>query len=201
MGDIILEIAICIIAAMLVMTMHELSKSIMYLLVRRSDDRPAKGGLAILAVWRYIDPVGLLLAVTRYVPVSRPHLFRIRDKKTNMILGITGFTTLFVIFGLSIAALKTDFLNTFGVLAAGGRLRRVAPLFFQYTAMLSFDMAVANLFPVSTFDMGLIIAGISSRYYLNIIKADSIIKMILILALLTDIIHYACVRLLEIILM
>ncbi|MFG6395077.1 MAG: hypothetical protein K1W24_12995 [Lachnospiraceae bacterium] len=200
MKEIALEIPICIIAAALIMVIHELIKSIVYLFVRKVQRQAVSHNSSIFAVWKYIDPLGLLLSATCFVPVSKPHLFRIRDKKTNMVLGITGFMVLLSVFFLSIAVLKTGCLGMAGFFKAGGSTARVVSIFWQYMAILSFDMFIANMFPVSTFDMGLVIAGFSAKHYLHIIKADSIIKLIFILALMFDIIHYGCIKLLRLIL-
>ena len=200
MKEIALEIPICIIAAALIMVIHELIKSIVYLFVRKVQRQAVSHNSSIFAVWKYIDPLGLLLSATCFVPVSKPHLFRIRDKKTNMVLGITGFMVLLSVFFLSIAVLKTGCLGMGALFSAGGMVSHVAAIFWQYMAILSFDMFIANMFPVSTFDMGLVIAGFSAKHYLHIIKADSIIKLIFILALMFDIIHYGCIKLLRLIL-
>lgn len=200
MKEIALEIPVCIIAAALIMVIHELIKSIVYLLVRKVQGQAASHNRSIFAVWKYIDPLGLLLSATCFVPVSKPHLFRIRDKKTNMVLGITGFLVLVLIFSLSIAVLKTGCFGMGVLFNAGGVTARVVSVFWQYMAILSFDMFIANMFPVSTFDIGLVIAGLSAKHYLQIIKADSAIKLIFILALMFDIIHYGCIKLLRLIL-
>lgn len=55
--------------------------------------------------------------------------------------------------------------------------------------MLCFDYFVVNLFPVSTFDMGLVVAGASPQNYLGIIKADSSIKLILMLVFILNLIN------------
>ena len=200
MKEIALEIPVCIIAAALIMVVHELTKSIVYLCVRKMQGQAASHNNSIFAVWRYIDPLGLLLSATCFVPFSKPHFFRIRDKKTNMILGVAGFITLLALFVLSIAVLKTGCLGMGALFSAGGMAARITSIFWQYMAILSFDMFIANMFPVSTFDMGLVIAGFSARHYLQIIKADSAIKLIFILALMFDIIHYGCIRLLRLLL-
>jgi len=193
--EVALEIIVCIIVAALLMVVHELAKSIVYLCVRKAQGQAASQNNSILAVWRYIDPLGMLLSVACFVPFSKPHLFRIRDKKTNMILGITGFSVLLLVFGISIAVLKTG-----AAYGAGGLAAYIAPVFWQYMAVLSFDMFIANMFPVSTFDMGLVIAGRSASHYLHIIKADSVIKLLFILALMFDLIHSGCIKLLGVIL-
>ena len=173
MKEIALEIPVCIIAAALIMVIHELTKSIVYLCVRRIQGQAASHNNSIFAIWRYIDPLGLLLSATCFVPFSKPHLFRIRDKKTNMILGVTGFTALLSLFILSIAVLKTGCLGMGTLFKAGGITARIVSIFWQYMAILSFDMFIANMFPVSTFDMGLV---------------------------MFDIIHYGCIRLLRLLL-
>lgn len=200
MKKIALEILVCIIAASIIMVIHELIKSIVYLFVRKVQGQAASHNRSIFAVWKYIDPLGLLLSATCFVPVSKPHLFRIRDKKTNMVLGITGFLVLLLVFLLSIAVLKTGCLGMGMLFNTGGITARVVSIFWQYMAILSFDMFIANMFPVSTFDIGLIIAGLSAKHYLQIIKADSAVKLIFILALMFDIIHYGCIRFLRLIL-
>ena len=101
MKEIALEILLCIIAASVIMVIHELIKSIVYLCVRKVQKQPASHNNSILAIWRYIDPLGILLSVTSFVPFSKPHLFRIRDKKTNMILGITGFSVIILLFAFA----------------------------------------------------------------------------------------------------
>lgn len=201
MKEVALEILVCIIAAVILMIIHELTKSIVYLCVRKIEGKAASQNNSIFAVWRYIDPLGILLAAVCYVPFSKPHLFRIRDKKTNMILGITGFSVLLSVFILSIVVLRTGCLGMEKLILAGGLTARIAALFWQFLAILSFDMFVANMFPVSTFDMGLIIAGFSAKHYLQIIKSDSFIKLILILTLMLDLIHYGCIKLLGVILL
>lgn len=200
MKEIALEILVCIIAASIIMVIHELIKSIVYLFVRKVQRQPASHNNSILAVWRYIDPLGILLSVTSFVPFSKPHLFRIRDKKTNMILGVTGFSVIILLFVLSVAVLKTGCLGMDRLFNGDGIIAHSVSLFWQYMAVLSFGMFISNMFPISTFDMGLIIAGISSKHYLRIIKADSLIKLVFILALMFDIIHYGSIKLLQLIL-
>ena len=65
-------------------------------------------------------------------------------------------------------------------------------------AILSFGMFASNLFPVSVFDMGLIVAGISAKKYLQIIKRDAVIKMLFIVVLLLNLIAQAGYRLLDV---
>ncbi len=198
MKEIALEILTCLIAASLLMVLHELIKSVIYIIVRGKNKHAVKGTKKIWYILRYIDPVGLILAVTCQVPVSKPYLFRIRDKKTNTILGITGFATLIAMFILSILVLKSNHHYLLNQTIKSGYFIYSLSLFWQYMSILSFGMFIANLFPISTFDMGLLIAGVWPKYYLRIIKMDSVIKLILMLTLILDIIHYGCIKFLGI---
>lgn len=204
MADIIMEICLCLIVALFLMVFHESVKVLVYLLRKKriSSANISTRKISPWKFWRYIDPIGLILAVTCYVPVSKPYFFRIRDKRTNLILGITGLCSLLVVFVGSILVLRLHYGGIAGLLQleADGFLEWILPVFWRYMAILSFGMLVANLFPVSTFDMGLLVAGNSSKSYLNIIKADGTIKVILILTLLLGIIRYGGVRLIVLLL-
>gem|GEM_PF-6754612 len=57
-----------------------------------------------------------------------------------------------------------------------------------YMAILSFSMFIVNLFPVSTFDMGLCIAGKSPNKFFSIIRNDYVIKLILFFAIILEIV-------------
>ena len=197
MKRLILEIVICLVAAVLLMVLHELFKAVIFVLLRvKENNKQIIKRRGIWKLWRYIDPVGLVLAVTCYVPVSKPFMFRIRDKKTNLIIGISGLVFLAVIFFGSVQMLHIIYCtnaNAAAALNSSGN-RRAGILFWQYMQMLSFDYFIVNLFPVSTFDMGHIIAGKSARIYLGIIKADTQIKLLLILTLFLNLINagYMC---------
>ena len=104
-----------------------------------------------------------------------------------------------LLFGGSISLLKMMDTGRLPV-PSSSTLLQILVLYLQYVALLSFGMAVANLFPISVFDMGLIIAGISSEKYMGLIRSDAVVKMILVLTLILDVIHYAGIRLLEILL-
>lgn len=192
MKRLILEIVICLVAAVLLMVLHELFKAVIFVLLRvKENNKQIIKHRGIWKLWRYIDPVGLVLAVTCYVPVSKPFMFRIRDKKTNLIIGISGLVFLAVIFFGSVQMLHIIYgtnANAATALNSSGN-RRAGILFWQYMQMLSFDYFIVNLFPVSTFDMGHIIAGKSARIYLGIIKADTQIKLLLILTLFLNLIN------------
>jgi len=202
MEEILLEAAICIVAAALLMAVHELSKALAYMAIQRREQSRRKFAHSIWEVYRYVDPMGILLSVTSSVAFSRPYMFRIQKKRTNLILGITGFLVLLLCFGISIFAIRSHVLGVQGLLTLSGHGlgRKCAALLIQYLAVLSLGMLLANLFPISTFDMGLVIAGISSQKYLNIIKMDAVIKIIFILAVLLNLIHYGSYKIIQLLL-
>lgn len=200
MKELLLECVICLCVAAFLMVVHELAKSIVYMLIQRVKGNKRRYTHSIWALQRYIDPVGLLLAVAGSVTFSKPFMFRIQEKKTNRILGFTGFLVLIVCFESSVLALHFHVLGVSGLetLQGHGFVAKAAVLTIQYIAILSFGMIVANLFPVSTFDMGLIIAGFSAQKYLNIIKMDAIIKTIFIITVIIGLIQYGGYRLLDV---
>ena len=98
MKEWLLEVVVCLIAAALLMIIHELFKAIVYMIVRGHKQGGNIDKKGIWKIFRYIDPLGLILAVTCYVPVSKPYMFRIRDRKTNIIIGLSVFFVLIIIF-------------------------------------------------------------------------------------------------------
>ncbi len=199
MEELMLEFAICAVAAAVLMAVHEWAKAAVYMGIQRYRKNRKAYTHSIWEIYRYIDWVGILFAITSSVTFSKPYMFRIRDKKTNRILGITGFLVLLSCFAGSMVALR---LHAFGVsgmqtLEGHGMPAKAASLLLQYLAILSLGMFIANLFPVSTFDMGLLIAGFSSRKYLAIIKMDAVIKMIFILTVILNLIQYGGYRLIS----
>lgn len=202
MGEILLEFFICALAACFLMIIHELAKALVYMAIQCFSGRKRVFHYSIWALHRYIDPVGVILSVTSSVPFSKPFMFRIQDKKVNRILGVVGFFVLLLCFFLSMLALKLHIggVNGMNTLEGHGLFWKVVTLFIQYIAILSFGMFVANLFPVSTFDMGLLIAGFSSEKYLSIIKMDSIIKIIFLITIFLGLIHYGGFRFISFIL-
>lgn len=202
MLEIILEWFVCALAAAVLMIVHELSKAAVYMGIQKAKGNKRTYTHSIWALHRYLDPVGIILSITSGVTFSKPFMFRIQDKKVNRILGIIGFMVLLLMFAGSMAALK---LHVFGVsgmttLEERGVLIKCITLYIQYTAILSLGMLLTNLFPVSTFDMGLLIASVSSQKYLGIIRMDALIKIIFIVTVFLDLIYYGSYRLIHLLL-
>ncbi|MCD7825928.1 MAG: hypothetical protein LUH14_08210 [Clostridiaceae bacterium] len=197
MKELLLEFLVCGLTAAFLMIVHELSKALIYKGIWHRKGKQRTDKKSIFAVYRYIDPIGIIFSITSSVTFSRPYMFRIRDKKTNRILGFAGLFVLLLCFAGSVAAIRFHAFGVEGMATLQGRglFPKIASLFLQYLAILSFGMFAANLFPVSTFDMGMIIAGFSSGKYLNIIRMDAVIKIVLIITVLIGLIQYGGYRL------
>lgn len=196
MAFIALSTVICLLVAIFLMISHELIKVFVYWCCK---GRSFSTKILPWKFWRYIDPIGLILSVVCNVTISKPYFFRIREKKTNLLLGMTGLIFLLGVFGTSIWLLRDVYGGYDGlkVVALLPLYQQIPSIFLEYVSILSLGMFMANLFPISTFDIGLIIAGCSSKTYLNIIKVDGIVKMIFVLTLLLNVIGYGSLRIIE----
>lgn len=185
----IVELVMAILAAAIIMVLHEFPKAVYYCIsseIRTSKDWWKK----IICLHRYIDPIGMVLAVVSYAGFSKPLMFRVQNQKKNFRMGIIGFLCLLVTCFFSVAVLKYYYGMQNLSVTVTGFSAITAELFWIYMAALSAGMFLINLFPVSIFDMGLCIAGVSSRHYLGIIKNDMLIKVILMLAIAMGVIRY-----------
>ena len=183
----LIRILAAFISGSLVMILHEFPKAILFYMINPTKDKKDKK--IIFQLHHYIDPIGMIFCITSMAGFSKPYMYRIKDKKTNFILGITGFISLALVFAVSALILR------FGIGMNPNFTYQVnigmADLIFQYImvymALLSLSMFFVNLFPVSTFDMGLCIAGKSPNKFFSIIRNDYIIKLILFFAMLLQV--------------
>ncbi len=180
----IIRLLAAFIAGGIVMILHEFPKAFVYNKLNPNQDPGRRRN--IYKFHHYIDPIGMILCITNQAGFSKPYMYRIKDRKTNFILGITGLISLVVVFLISIAVLR------FGI-GINSNLNysetiNIFELVFQfilvYMALISVSMFIVNLFPISTFDMGLCIAGKSPSKYFVIIRNDYFIKMLLILVIM-----------------
>lgn len=184
----LLEVAASALAAIVIMILHELPKSLLFLFRRRKEETTKeekdkwKWSSAFL-LHHYIDPVGLLLCITTYGGFSKPYMFRIRDRKTNYMLGVFGFLDLICIYLFSLYLLVWKYhiaVPTEIDHIAGTTWYCFGKLFWIYMGILSLGIFIINLFPISVFDMGLVIAGKSPKAYLAMLQKDSFVKMIVL---------------------
>lgn len=185
----LLEIVMAVVAAIVVMIVHELPKAILFLVTTKGVDQKKIGKHACM-LYHYIDPVGLVLSVVSFAGFSKPLMFRVRSQKKNLAMGITGLLMLVFLFVVAVSYLKIHYHMQRLEISVVGVTKIAEQLFFIYLAVLSGSMFLVNLFPVSVFDMGLLIAGVSARNYLNMIKNDTFVKGILIFAIAVGMIRF-----------
>lgn len=182
----LLDLSTAVVAAVIVMILHELPKTLIY---HRMDQDSSKRSLKYaLRVQHYIDPIGLIFCVATYGGFSKPYMYRIKDKKLNKALGITGYLSLISIFALSILSLKYIFgvTTNAGAFQYDASMNMVSVVFMYLCFNLSFiscGMFFVNLFPIATFDMGNIIAGVSPMKFFEYLRKDYFMKIILMLVL------------------
>ena len=185
----LLEVAISILVAVLLMILHEFPKAFLYSLMTSLEGR-RQPWRRVFCLHNYIDPIGVILSVVSYAGFSKPYMYRIQSSKKNLLLSIVGFFSLAGIFFVSVWNLKC-FCQLSELQITGIGIKNIAiQLFWIYMAVLSASMFFLNLFPVSVFDMGLFIAGISARHYLGIIKNDIWIKIVLLFAISVGVVRY-----------
>lgn len=181
-------------AGCIVMILHEFPKALLYNGLNKNQDPKKKRN--IYKLYQYIDPIGILFCITTQAGFSKPYMYRLKNRKSNLLLGICGFVSLFLVFAVSVVIIKVQ--HDFSSPLEWNPSNSSVMLFYQfsmlYTALISITMFFVNLFPVSTFDMGLCIAAKSPSRYFSIIKNDYLIKVMLIFVvlfqLLTDISWY-----------
>lgn len=186
----ILNIAALLLAAIIVMIFHEFPKAVLFQVIHRKEK---KFDSSIFLLQHYIDPIGLLFCVMAYAGFSKPYMYRIKSRRTNTILGMTGFFSLAVLFITTLLLSWNlyggmEFIS--GIDSKTLHLNLFIYHFWRNVVLLSGSMFLVNLFPVSTFDMGLIIAGKSPTYFFSILQNDYIIKCLLIVMLILNIIPF-----------
>ncbi len=180
-----------IIAACIVMILHEIPKTILY-------KRKVKKNQPKVNIFRFIDPIGLIFAVTGYCGFSKPYAYHVRDKKTNLWIGYTGMLTLVLLFIASTLACKYV-MSPFVIECTGtGTMEYISMFLFwivQYMGVISIGMFFTNLFPIVPFNMGNLVAGYSTAKFLSILKNDYEIKMMYFLIMILGIIKNFSVQL------
>lgn len=177
----IIEILAILTASAVAMILHEFPKSVMYLLTGRhwkAEDR-----LGIFKLHQYIDPVGWLLFLICHAGASRPYPYRLKEKDTNIAIGMTGFLTLvlmilggYAIYGWWV--LKIPAVLQGDTLGYGMTFLVKTSWYFIYAA---FVLLIVNLVPTVTSDMFLMIVAVAPSKLISLLKYDSLIKTALLL--------------------
>lgn len=175
------EIASILTASVLAMILHEFPKAVMYLLTGRHCKKEDR--LGIFKLYQYIDPVGLLLFLVCHAGASRPYPYRLKEKDTNIAIGMVGFLTLIVMVlgGYAVyesVVLKIPAVNSGEELGYALTFLMKTSWYFIYAA---FVLLIVNFFPTVTSDMFLLIVAIAPSKLISLLKYDSLIKSAILL--------------------
>ncbi len=175
---------IAIVAAFFVMIIHELCKSIAYAIYikiynKKYNKKEKCEGL--FKVHRYIDPVGTIFAATSNGIFSKQYPFVIRSRKASFLIGLAGYVSMALLFLVTIVCYRTFFGHDI-VLSDDQMvlyyLIKGTKYIMEFVAYFSATLFLVNLYPISTFDISLIVATFSPMVYLKIRKYDIFFKLI-----------------------
>ena len=182
----LIQLILLVIASIIVMIFHEIPKSIVYEIMSNHGNKTDKEN--IFALYQYIDPIGLIFCITNMAGFSKPYVYRLNDKRLSKTLAITGYFSLLSVFAISMVMLNIMNFRFQGLSINDISLAsNYGYTFILYLASISMGMFLINLFPIATFDMGLLIASKSTDKFYFIISNDYFIKVFLILFLLFNI--------------
>ena len=194
----LIQMVASLFAALLVMILHEIPKTVVYNIVSEKKAPLSK----VFYLPQYIDPIGLIFCVFSLAGFSKPYRYEIKNKKNAAYIGVIGLIslllcTMFAYFtyryfytGLQIDQFLLDM----------NMSNRFTYYFRCYFLLISLGMFIVNLFPISAFDMGFIIAGKSIKKYIYIIRTDTFIKLALLIVLFTEVIPMGCIRMINLLL-
>lgn len=177
----IIAIVAVLLAGMILMICHEISKELMYNFLNKTRKLDKK----IFRIYQYIDPIGLLFCLILNTGFSKPYTQVIRGKKENLLTAITGYCTLFFLTALGLFASRI--FNQFSFIQYT-YWKFFIYMFLQAISVLGASMFLVNLYPLPTFNMGLIIAGKSPPKYVTLLYSDYKIKCLFIMFLIIRII-------------
>jgi hypothetical protein len=183
-----------IIAAITAMIVHELPKSIVYLYLNPLQRMQNKK--SILKLRQYIDPIGLIFFITSYVGFSKPFTYRIKDKKTNLTLGIVGLASslVFMLIFYSIYQVLFYQVNIYTFLSDTGLKRHLYYLIesiFRCLVLFNLSIFLVNfLFPIPPFDMSMILASQSPKHYFTLYQYEKILQLVLIVLIAFNIFSF-----------
>lgn len=179
-----LEIVAILIASSCVMILHELPKSVMYIITGRhclKEDRRH-----IFKLNQYIDPIGLILFLVCHAGASRPYPYRLKESDTNVAIGMTGFLSLAIMI-VGGVALYNYLLMNFPVFYNVGTEQPMLFVIIKmswYFIYASIALLIVNLFPIATSDMFLLIVAAAPHNLMKFLKYESLIKVALMMCMI-----------------
>ncbi|MBQ2275471.1 MAG: hypothetical protein U0L23_08415 [Lachnospiraceae bacterium] len=170
-----------LLVAVIISLCHELPKAFVY----RMSQKKKRKMRHLFKVQHYIDPIGLLFQTICYAGFSKPYLYGIKDKKTNLLIGIVGFLSLILCacVGGGLFYITVDYLNTPN-LSASIYWQTFIYSFSYFFMLFPITMAMVNLFPISTFDISMVIAGINLKRYFILLSHETYVKILLLLVIM-----------------
>lgn len=176
-----LKLTAALLAALTVMIFHELPKSFVYN-YKRGKKEPVS---SLLYLPQYIDPIGLIFATFLHAGFSKPYRFVFDSKKRAFLIGLTGFFSLIVYFLLGLLVYKGLFsgVDIESLLLSQQYKVKFTYWYVCYFILNSLGMFIVNIFPISVFNMGLCVAGISLPRFVAIVRKDGLTKFLLWVAL------------------
>ncbi|MBQ4521457.1 MAG: hypothetical protein IJA10_00685 [Lachnospiraceae bacterium] len=189
MKEKLLLIACTMAAAICVMVLHEFAKAFAFFCTQK-DKRKF---LSIFKFHRYIDPVGMIFSIATLSAFSRPYGYSIGRKKTNVVVGFAGFGSLvFMILG-GVLFFRSYFAGFIYDGIYSPLETRILYYFTYYFVILAISMLIINFFPVSTFDVSILIAAYYPEKYFGLIYADMLTKGVLLVSILLGLVGNASV--------
>ena len=194
----LIQIVASFFASLLVMLLHEIPKTMVYRLQSKKTLPLSK----VFYLPQYIDPIGLIFCIFSLAGFSKPFRYEITVKKNATYIGLIGLLSLllctivaYFVYRYSYSEIQVDqlFLDM-------NMSTRFDYYFICYFLLISLGMFEVNLFPVSAFDMGLIIAGKSMKSFIHIIRTDTFIKLALFIILFTEVIPILGIQMINLLL-
>ncbi len=197
----LIETIAAIFSGCLVMIFHEFPKA--FLTYRMDKKMYHKALFRFREIFRfkeYLDGLGLFFLIIGSAGFSRPYLIRFRERHSNLLVGLTGWIALIVSFFISIIVLRLGFHmdDSLIIITSQGMVVQFLNLLFFYLAVFSLGMFLTNLFPMSTNDMALVIAGVRPDRFLPLVKMDYMTKAVWLFLVLIRLIPTIGIRLITV---
>lgn len=177
----LLSLCAVIIAACIVMVLHEIPRIIVFFQMEKRKSL----GKQLLRCHQFIDPIGLLFCVVGFCGFSKSYMIHVKKKETRLAIGIAGLISLLICFAAALLICKYVFPHV----SFNTDVIYFLFMICQFISVLSIGMFIANLFPIASFDMGFIIGGVSEEKFISINYSDYYIKAIFILSVIPGLIR------------
>lgn len=182
-AKIIIELISILLASITVMLIHEIPKTMVYMHLNPLQRSLRKS--SIFNIRQYIDPIGLILMITTKVGFSKPYNYRIKDKKTNLVIGVVGISSLiiFILFVISF------FIGLKNIQIKNSYIILFIEIFFENCLYLSIAMLIINILPITPLDMSHIIANKSPSMYFKIYQNEKLYQLLLMILIIFGVIN------------